>query len=161
MARMRGLAANFVIYDEIAGWYNESEAGASDERRAPMTNGSTAVVPMTRRSGGVGAYGIYLEGLKDDGTLLRGFLAAEIVGTSTLAPGAKGARWVLESFPDAEAARNAMTLFFIDVEPQAVTVELTAQDIGRLRRSVITSVIYPLQSLLSEAIDSGWHKVPV
>lgn len=117
---------------------------------------ATAIKPMTRRTGGVGAFGVYMEGRQADGTVLRGFLAANVFGTSTLAPGAKGARWVLDQRADAEAAQEHARQFFGDVETSAVLVELTGQDVSRLQRSVLTSAVYPLQDLLSVTADDMW-----
>lgn len=118
---------------------------------------TAAVAPMTRRTGGVGAYGLYLEGRSADGTVLRAFLAAEVLGTSTLAPSAKGARWVLDTHASAELAREALTEFFGAVEATSVLVELTGQDVGRLRRSVLTSAVYPLADILSNTSDANWE----
>lgn len=118
-----------------------------------------SVQPMTRRTGGVGAYGLYFEGRAEDSTLLRAFLAAEVLGTSTLAPGAKGARWTLDSHADAVSAQRVLGTFFGPVEPNAVVVELTSQDVGRLRRSVLTSAVYPLTDLLSKVTDTDWEEI--
>jgi hypothetical protein len=107
----------------------------------------------------VGAFGIYLEGRKADGTVLRGFLAAEVFGQSTLAPTAKGARWELTTYANATDARDAAMLFFVGTEATAVTIELTGQDVGRLQRSVLTSAVYPLQDLLSNTVDGDWEEV--
>lgn len=123
-----------------------------------MSNVNT-IQPMTRRTGGVGAYGLYAEGRAADGTILRAFLAAEVLGTSTLAPGAKGARWELQARDSAAVARVAFGEFFGVVEPDAVSVELTGQDVGRLRRSVLTSAVYPLQEILSNTVDADWTEV--
>jgi hypothetical protein len=121
----------------------------------------TTISPMTRRTGGVGAHGIYFEGRRDDGTVLRAFLAADVIGTSTLAPGAKGARWVLETEQNAQVAQAHVAGFFGDTEANAVLVELTGQDVGRLRRAVLTSAVYPLQEILSNTIDGNWEEVTV
>lgn len=118
----------------------------------------TTVSPMTRRTGGAGVHGIYAEGRQNDGTVLRGFLAAEILGTSSLAPGAKGVQWAVAKHIDADRARSELELFFGGVEVTAVAVELTGQDIGRLRRDVMTSVIYPLRELLANTDDAGWEE---
>lgn len=136
-----------------------AEPGKAPDGRATM-GAQTTVQAMTRRTGGVGAYGIYCEGRADDGTVLRAFLAAEVLGTSTLAVGAKGARWVLETHENAQVAQAALYGFFGTVEPDAVLVELTGQDVGRLRRSVLTSAVYPLQDILSNTVDGDWEEVP-
>ena len=135
----------------------KAEPGKAPDGRAIM--GAEKIQPMTRRTGGVGAHGVYLEGRKEDGTVLRAFLAAEILGTSTLAAGAKGARWVLESHENAQVAQASLAGFFGSVEPDAVLVELTGQDVGRLRRSVLTSAVYPLQDILSNTVDGDWEEV--
>jgi len=123
-----------------------------------MTN-TTAIQPMTRRTGGVGAYGLYLEGRAADGTVLRAFLAAEVLGTSTLAPGAKGARWELKAHARASDAQIAAMVMFHEVEASAVLVELTGQDVSRLRRGVLTSAVYPLQEILSQTVDADWGEM--
>jgi hypothetical protein len=123
-----------------------------------MTN-VNSIQAMTRRTGGVGAYGIYFEGRTADGTLLRAFLAAEVLGVSTLAAGAKGARWEVTSRPDAQTAQAVLAGFFGTIEPTAVVIELTGQDVGRLRRSVLTSAVYPLQEILSKTVDNDWTEV--
>jgi hypothetical protein len=136
-----------------------AKPGEASDGRGKMTTGTVAVQPMTRRTGGVGAYGLYFEGRQVDGTILRAFLAAGVVGTSTLTLGAKGARWVLETEPNAQVAQAHVAGFFGVTEATAVPVELTGQDVGRLKRGVLTSAVYPLQEILSNTVDTAWEEV--
>lgn len=158
MAGVLGLADEILAAAALRDGTMDIEPSGS-RQEGTMVNVNTVQV-MTRRTGGVGAYGWYLEGRAADGAVLRAFLAAEVLGTSTLAPGAKGARWVLEAhLGGAQAAQSALTGFFGSVEPHAVAVELTGQDVGRLRRSVLTSAVYPLADLLSKVEDNDWTEV--
>jgi hypothetical protein len=166
--RRRGTSSNHVTMEpEAESAPRQDEEDTVNVATEVLQGGGTTatagvmVKPMTRRSGGVGAYGLYMEGRQDDGTILRGFLAAEVFGQSTLAAGAKGARWDLTTCNDAEAARANARSFFGAVETSAVLVELTGQDVSRLRRSVLSSAVYPLQDILSATADDMWAEEEV
>jgi hypothetical protein len=118
-----------------------------------------AVVPFTRRSGGVGVHGVYGEAVRQaDGATLKAFLAAGVLATQTLAVGAGGVEWKFNS-PTATAleAEVAWGAFFDGVKPvHAVVVELTNLDVDRLRTSKgagqkMASVVYRVQPLIETA----------
>ena len=119
---------------------------------------------MTRRSAVTGAHGIYAEGRVFDarGALKetrRAFLAAEFLGTSTIASTAKGARWEIVAYESGAEEAQAAFRAYLDVadgtiDPLAIICELTAGDIDRIRRGVMPSLIYPAAGLLEAAIDA-------
>lgn len=119
-----------------------------------MTNSSgsgTTLVGLKRRTGGLGIFGMYAEAVMPDGTRYRALLAGDILSTTSLTPSAKGSRWTTVSHGTSDAARNELAKFMSGTdEVSALAVELTQQDINRLQRGVLSTVVYAASDTLSE-----------
>lgn len=113
---------------------------------------SANINAIMRRTGGTGTYALYLQWTGEEVGTTKVLLAAGITSECFLAPGAKGARWTTTTHDSPEAARAHVTTLLAGREDvRAACIELTQQDIGRLRRGVLSTAVYPMSDLITAA----------